>query len=393
MEKTIKDLDIYISDGNYSSKYPRSEEFVKEGIPFIRGNNMVDGDISDDEMYYITPEKHAILLKGHVKAGDVLITTRGNIGQVAIVPERHEDSNINAQIVLLRTNSKSLYNRYLLWALQSHRANEQYIALQTGTALKQLPVGKLEKLSIKVADIDEQHDIANTLDKVYEVIKERRKELLLLDNLIKARFVEMFGIPIANTNNWPMDKAENLCTLVTDGSHFSPKACEEGYPMLSVKDMRQNGFDYSDCKLVDDETFEILKKQGCVPQADDVLIAKDGSYFTRAFAITEYKDQAILSSIGMYRPDIDKILPRFLASYLMTNEVIEFVNRGYVTGTALRRVIIKGLKNIPVYMPPMELQKEFVQFAEQVDKSKVVVKKALEQAQLLFDSLMQEYFG
>lgn len=149
MKKTIKELDIYISDGNYSSKYPRSEEFVEEGIPFIRGNNMVDGDITDDEMYFITPEKHSILLKGHVKAGDVLITTRGNIGQVAIVPDRHEDSNINAQIVLLRTNQETLYNRYLLWSLQSHEANEQYLALQTGTALKQLPVGKLEKLSIE----------------------------------------------------------------------------------------------------------------------------------------------------------------------------------------------------------------------------------------------------
>ena len=220
--------------------------------------------------------------------------------------------------------------------------------------------------------LDEQKLVAEQLDKLSQIIALRSEELKHLDELIKARFVELFGIPIDNTKNWPMDKAVNLCTLVTDGSHFSPKACDEGYPMLSVKDMRQNGFDYSDCKLVDDETFEILKKQGCVPQVDDVLIAKDGSYFTRAFAITEYKEQAILSSIGMYRPDIDRILPRFLASYLMTNEVIEFVNRGYVTGTALRRVIIKGLKNIPVYMPPLELQKEFVQFAEQVDKSKVV---------------------
>ena len=117
MKKTIKELDIYISDGNYSSKYPRSEEFVEEGIPFIRGNNMVDGDITDDEMYYITPEKHSLLLKGHVKAGDVLITTRGNIGQVAIVPDRHEDSNINAQIVLLRTNQETLYNRYLFMGI------------------------------------------------------------------------------------------------------------------------------------------------------------------------------------------------------------------------------------------------------------------------------------
>ena len=257
---------------------------------------------------------------------------------------------------------------YLCYSLMFYKVD----GMVNGATRQKLTQAAMRKMKIPYRSMDEQLYIVDELNRILKIKEQRQRELTKLDDLIKARFVEMFGIPIANTNNWPMDKAENLCTLVTDGSHFSPKACEEGYPMLSVKDMRQNGFDYSDCKLVDDETFEILKKQGCVPQADDVLIAKDGSYFTRAFAITEYKDQAILSSIGMYRPDIDKILPRFLASYLMTNEVIEFVNRGYVTGTALRRVIIKGLKNIPVYMPPMELQKEFVQFAEQVDKSKVV---------------------
>lgn len=86
---------------------------------------MIDGEIVDEDMYHIAEEKHGFLLKGHVQPGDVLITTRSNIGQVAIVPERHNDSNINAQILLLRVNKEELYNRYLLWALQSHKAKEQ----------------------------------------------------------------------------------------------------------------------------------------------------------------------------------------------------------------------------------------------------------------------------
>ena len=187
MYKSIRELDIFISDGNYSSKYPRSEEFVDEGIPFIRGNNMIDGEIVDEDMYYITEKKHGILLKGHIQPGDVLITTRGNIGQVAIVPERHNDSNINAQIVLLRVNKEELYNRYLLWALQSYKTKEQYLSLQTGTALKQLPVGKLEQVKIKYVDLKLQVQIAEILDKAYQVIKIRKNELMVLDNLIKPR--------------------------------------------------------------------------------------------------------------------------------------------------------------------------------------------------------------
>ena len=135
-QTNIKESGLTISDGNYSSKYPRSEEFVESGIPFIRANNLKNGTVVDEDMYFITPQKHAILLKGHLKPNDVLITTRGNIGQVAIVPNKHNDSNINAQIVLLRDDNNRFVPQYLLWALQTEEAKSQYIELQTRTAEK-----------------------------------------------------------------------------------------------------------------------------------------------------------------------------------------------------------------------------------------------------------------
>ena len=365
MEKTIKDLDIYISDGNYSSKYPRSEEFVKEGIPFIRGNNMVDGDISDDEMYYITPEKHAILLKGHVKAGDVLITTRGNIGQVAIVPERHEDSNINAQIVLLRTNSKSLYNRYLLWALQSHRANEQYIALQTGTALKQLPVGKLEKLSIKVADIDEQHDIANTLDKVYEVIKERRKELLLLDNLIKARFVEMFG------DMKPTVTIERYIAELRGGKSLAgTEECKN--KVLKTGAATFGWFDPEQYKYLPVD-YEPLPEHKV--ETGDVIISRMNT--PELVGACSYVFEA---PEDMYYPDrLWKVIPQpetnpiFLWQLLWDREIRRQIKEksGGTSGT-MHNISKSKLLEIKCIDAPIELQNQFAGFVHQVDKSKVV---------------------
>ncbi len=87
-EVEIGNSGIKIADGNYSAKYPRSDEFETKGIPFIRANNFKNKTISDEALYYITPEKHRELKKGHLLPNDVLITTRGNIGSVAIVPER-----------------------------------------------------------------------------------------------------------------------------------------------------------------------------------------------------------------------------------------------------------------------------------------------------------------
>lgn len=366
MEKTIKDLDIYISDGNYSSKYPRSEEFVEEGIPFIRGNNMVDGDISDDEMYYITPEKHAILLKGHVKAGDVLITTRGNIGQVAIVPERHEDSNINAQIVLLRTNPESLYNRYLLWALQSHRANEQYIALQTGTALKQLPVGKLEKLSIKVADIDEQHDMANTLDKVYEVIKERRKELLLLDDLIRARFVELFGNPITNDRGWEVAELNTVCDGIGDGLHGTPEYDEDGeYPFINGNNLMDGVIKVTPAtKMVNEDTY---KKHFIVLTDNTILLSINGTLGKLAFYNGE---EVMLGKSACYcnlKPEINR---EFVYGVMKTDAFAGFLESN-ATASTIKNVGLKAIRGFKLILPPEEIQFKFIEFANQVDKSKL----------------------
>ena len=183
---------LTISDGNYSSKYPRSDEFVERGIPFIRANNMRSGTIIDDDMYYITPEKHSILLKGHLKANDILVSTRGNIGIIALVPDRHTDSNINAQIVLLRDEVGRFIPHYLLWALQTESVKTQFTRLQTGTALKQLPVGRLEQVVIQEPPLSEQQvfsDFAKQVDKSKATIQSAlQKTQTLFDSLMQQYF-------------------------------------------------------------------------------------------------------------------------------------------------------------------------------------------------------------
>ena len=366
MKKTIKELDIYISDGNYSSKYPRSEEFVEEGIPFIRGNNMVDGDITDDEMYYITPEKHSLLLKGHVKAGDVLITTRGNIGQVAIVPDRHEDSNINAQIVLLRTNQETLYNRYLLWALQSHGANEQYLALQTGTALKQLPVGKLEKLFIEVTDINKQHEIADILDKTYEVVKLRRKELQLLDDLTKARFVEMFGDIILNDKGWKTDTWSNALKIVNGKNQKAVESDDGEYLICGSGGAMGRATEY-----LTNENSVIIGRKGSINKP--LLMREKYWNVDTAFGIEPNRKYINVDYLYMFCVFFN----------------FEQLNKA-VTIPSLTKA---DLLNIEMPIPNILLQEQFADFVHQVDKSKVTVQKALDETKLLFDSLMQKYFG
>ncbi|RVU03406.1 restriction endonuclease subunit S [Novosphingobium umbonatum] len=157
----IKDTGIKIADGNYSSKYPTKDDFVEQGVPFIRANNMKAGEISDEDMRYISPQKHAELKKGHLCEGDILLTTRGQIGNVSLVPRRHQNSNINAQIVLLRPDKKSITSEYLFGLFSTQSMKSALEGLQTGVALQQLPVGKLKEVEIIVPPMYSQQQYAD----------------------------------------------------------------------------------------------------------------------------------------------------------------------------------------------------------------------------------------
>ena len=192
----------------------------------------------------------------------------------------------------------------------------------------------------------------------------------------KSRFIEMFGHPLQNEKLFEESRLSDICHVITDGSHYSPDDSQDSdIPMLSVKDMRENSFDYSACKHVNEETYNELVKNGCEPQINDVLISKDGSYFKYGFVVTDYKRQCLLSSIAIIRPVLDKINPNYLRHYLLSDAVVEYVGSNCISGTALKRVILKEIRKINVIVPPIELQNQFADFVKQVDKSKFIISK------------------
>lgn len=152
-------LGLDISDGNYSSKYPKTNEFVSKGVAFIRGTDFIGTFISQNNMYYITEEKHNQLLKGHTKKDDILITTRGDIGRIAFVPNSLINKNINSQLV--RINGANIFPKsYLACSLLSKDVQNDFKSLITGSALQQLPVGRLKKILL----LKPNKDILNKFD-------------------------------------------------------------------------------------------------------------------------------------------------------------------------------------------------------------------------------------
>lgn len=179
-----------------------------------------------------------------------------------------------------------------------------------------------------------------------------------------------------------------LCSTITDGSHYSPALDNGSHAILSVKDMKTNGFDRRRCKFISDDSFEKLRKDGCVPEINDILVAKDGSYLKEVFIVNEPMNDAILSSIAIFRPDKSKIQPLLLLHYFREPEVVSYVKENCVSGSAIPRIVLKSFKQIRFLVPPIEEQKQITPILESIHKQILNNEKTNEILILLRENLL-----
>jgi type I restriction enzyme S subunit len=195
VEKTIEEVCI-IGDGNHSSNYPRKEELVESGVPFIRATNMIDGRISGDDMRFLSPEKHAQLKKGHLKTGDILLTNRGEIGKTAIVDEDYDNANLNSQIAWLRCRQE-MNNRFLFHVLNSPAIQAHFESAKNGAALQQFTIRQLKELNVLQPPISEQKSVVAHLDalsaETQRLMRIYEQKLVALAELKKSLLHQAFS--------------------------------------------------------------------------------------------------------------------------------------------------------------------------------------------------------
>lgn len=158
-------------------------------------------------------------------------------------------------------------------------------------------------------------------------------------------------------SDWMEVSLDDVCIRITDGSHYSPADSPDSpYPMYSVKDMETYGFNSSTCKHITEDEFRKMKKSDCVPLLNDILVAKDGSYLKEIFICSEEKEEAILSSIAIFRPNTSVIMPEILLYLLKQSSVRKDVGDNYVSGSALPRIVLKDFKKYRLTLPTMNEQ-------------------------------------
>lgn len=152
-------------------------------------------------------------------------------------------------------------------------------------------------------------------------------------------------------DGWVETNLDSVTIKVTDGSHQSPKSVKEGMPMLSVKDMNEFGFDIKNSKKISKKDYDFLVKQGCKPNVDDILIAKDGSVLKHIFRVKEELNAVLLSSIAIISPNIKKIDPRYLVYLLANPNFKKYILNNFLSGSGVPRIVLKDFKKIEFIIP------------------------------------------
>ena len=286
-------------------------------------------------------------------------------------------------VKVLRSRFKDANYRYLYYALKSVKIpNTGY-----NRHFKWLKEAK-----IYYPNSEEQSKIVLILDEISSVIEHRQRQLQKLDELVKARFIELFGSPVSNPFSWEKKTLKDICIKLNDGTHFSPESFKTGeYKYVTAKNIRLSGFDFSNITYVPEEVHRPIFER-CNPELGDVLYIKDGATTGIAMVNTLEEEFTLLSSVALLKQDRSIINGYFLAA-LLNNEDMYLDIRNNMGGAAITRLTIAKLNVIKVIVPPIAIQEQFAKFVKQTDKSKAAVQKALDEAQLLFDSLMQKYFG
>ena len=384
MRAKLSELGTVIT-GNTPSKQ-ESKYWASSDIPFIKPDVINQDGITELQAANEYISEIARSKARIVEKSVVLVTCIGSIGKICLTGR---ECAFNQQINAIIPNDKVL-PEYLAYCIYYNRP--RLIELANAPVVPIINKRQFENFSVNIEEnIGQQGSIVTILKAVDRLIYYRHKQLQKLDELVKARFVELFGTIHDNRFGFSVVTLQDVSAPIKDGTHQTPTYTtdvENGYKFLSSKDVTAGKVDWSHLKYIPEELHRELYAR-ISPRKGDILLAKNG---TTGIAAIVDRDEVfdIYVSLALIRPlGVD---PTYLWAAINAAETKQQFDAS-LKGIGVPNLHLGEIKKARIILPPMELQEQFAAFVEQTDKSKVAVQKALDEAQLLFDSLMQKYFG
>ena len=392
----LQDVCTVFSDGDWIE----SKDQSNKGIRLVQTGNIGEGLYLEKEerAKYVSEEIFESLKCTEIYPGDILISRLPEpVGRACIIPPKKERMITAVDCTICRVDESIVSKEYLCYFMRSNAYYTKLLGSVTGTTRKRISRKNLGNIELEIPPKEEQTDVVSQLECLINVINSRNKELQLFDNLIKARFVEMFGDPANNEKGFIKAPMGDYMTVLTDfSSNGSYKTLDSGVTMYDepnyawmVRTTDLESGDMTAIKYIDEEAYELLAKSKIY--VGEIIMNKIGSA-GKIYLMPQIDMPASLGrNAFMFRYD-ERINVKFLY-HLLTSEYGQREIQQYVRGAVTKTITKNDVRAVLIIVPSIELQNEFESFVEQVNKSKVKVQKALNETQKLFDSLMQQYFG
>ena len=378
---------------------------VEGGYPITRIETTANDRFNRDRMGYagITDiEKYESYI---LQDGDLLMSHINSVqylGRTVLYEKQGNEKIIHGMNLLgLKARRDIIIPAYARYCFYSYSFRQQ-IGRITKKSVNQasFAVADLKKIKIKVPDLFEQSRVVDILNRLNQVIEDRQQELQKLADLTKARFVEMFGDAVSNPMGWTVKKLKDLTVQINSGN--TPKGGSENYVNEGIiffrsQNVWKDRLEMDDIAYIDAETHASMKRSSL--KHGDILMTKTGRINTensslgRAALYMGEDDKANVNGHVYFirlKPEVNN---KFILRILVSDEYRDLIRSVCVGGIDKRQLNKEHIEEFPIICPPSDMIDKYVAFAEQVNKSKVEVQKALDETQKLFDSLMQQYFG
>ncbi len=375
----LGDIATYIN--GYAFK---PQDWSDEGIPIIRIQDLTGNS------YQANRYNGEYASKYEVNDGDVLISWSASLGVYIWHGEKAVLNQHIFKVVFDKERISKDFFVHQVGLILENAASDAH-----GATMKHLTKPVFDALPFYLPPYEKQCEIAEVLDKVTNLISLRKQQLSKLDELVKARFVEMFGDVLLNSMQWPEKTLENMADIVsgiTKGRKTAETDLQE-VPYMAVSNVKDGYIDWTTVKTIL-ATRQEIEQYRLMP--DDILMTEGGDpdkVGRGAIIKVPLKNSIHQNHIFRVRLDEQEVLPSFFAEYLRHQKAKRYFLGCAKQTTGIASINMRQLRALPTLVPPLSLQKQFAAFVERVDRQKQVVQQSLEKLELMKKALMQEYFG
>jgi len=388
----VKEICYSITDGSHNPPQGiEQSEFL-----MLSSKNIFDNEITIDDPRFLSEEDFQQEDKRtKIVPGDVLLTIVGTIGRTAVVSEQLPRFTLQRSVAVLHPNNDICLSRFLMYALRSKRAYIERTA--KGVAQKGIYLGEVGEIDLPIPTIVQQETVVDILDKVGLLIQAYQRQLSIFNQLIKARFVEMFGDLADPACGWKTCRLAESCENSDDikcgpfGTQLSKDEYQSsGIPVWEIPQINSAFAIAPEHFLTETKAKQL---QAYTLAQGDIVMSRKGNVGKCALFPPDKQSGVLHSDVLRIRVSTTKADPCFMMCQLhYSRDVIRQIEQ-VSSGAIMAGVNVTKLKEIMVKLPPLELQKQFAAFVSQVDKSKLSIQASLDQLETLKQSLMQKYFG